>query len=760
MATSRYLLTAVSLLLSAGSMAESERRQISSGEENQIVIDGTIEDRGWQNVSATPLNYVTQPYNNTKPPVETVAYMREDGKALYVAFHARVDDITTLRASQRNRDELGNDDFVAVKLDTFGDARKAFMFSVNPYGAQSDLIHNEHANTASYSWDATWESAATITEEGYTVEMRIPLSSLQYQDIEGQPLNWGVELIRYHGADVIYRIAHVPTDRNLACQLCQLEGVSLFSHREKQDTINIITEYTAGWQRNRPNTEWQHSDDQNVGVTARWKVTPSSQILATVNPDFSQVEADASALNINEPFTLYFEERRAFFTEASETFDSHSDLIYTRNIASPRWGIKNTNQIGDHNLSVLLAEDTATTILIPGTLSSSVSTLDESSLQGALRYRYAVNNDASVGVTATTREADIYHNRVFSVDGKYRVTDTGTLYYQDSFSDTQYPQAITDEYCYTSGCSNSEAYQARSDDAFSGRHTMIRYTEEQENIYLWLSRDIIDKDYRADLGFVTEVGLTFDQLYGYYRWYNEDGWWSAAWLGSSNEYKTSEDDATLLEKNRIFAGIQGPWQSHLEVGMHKSSRIGFRDEMSQLNIQGNARSFSTDGWDITLSSSPTKWLDSELYWLHADAIDYTGQRQGKEDYITLNNTLRLSQSLELGINLWHNPFTVEGEELYTASIADIRMTYNPSNRHQLKVAAIHYLLDRNADAYGFAVEEKYRDWELQVIYTYELNNVTRFYAGIASLDYKTGGMQSMRPTDQSAFIKFSYGFNL
>ena len=751
----KTLALSLSVALSLSSPSHAETLTIHSEKNHNIELDGKLSEDVWEKSTIIKVNNVTYPYDNAVAPVDTTAYLLEDGEKIYVAFKAKIKNITELRASKRNRDEIENDDYVAIKIDTFSDARKAFMFAVNPYGVQKDLVDNEHNNTASINWDAVWESAGSIEEDQYVVEMAIPLSSLQYNDEDGQPLKWGLELLRFYPRNLIYRISHMPFDRERACRLCQMESISLFENREHVNSIDFTPEVTAGWERKRGDiaSPWEHDSSNNIGITARWKTSPSSQFLGTINPNFSQVEADAGVLNVNEPFALYFQERRLFFTEAAELFESHDELVYTRNISSPTWGAKYTTQSGEHNLAAIIARDSETSILIPGMLRSSLHSLDEESTQGAVRYRYSLNQNASVGATGTLRKADVYENTLLSFDGKYRASDTTTFYYQDSLSRTQYPEDLLNYSCPDAECNNNN-------DAFSGRRTLFEIEEEQENLYVFLSYIKTDLGYRADLGFQNEVGTVKKEVYGYYDWFSETDWWTNVYLGGSSEYKDSIEGDFLGNKRTAFAGFSGPWQSTLHLEKIYAERIGINEQVGVVSSLGENTKFSNDGWSITLSASPTSWLKGNVYYSKMDAIDFSEDRQGMETLSSLSLQVRGSDDIEVSLDLSYNPFKIGRDTLYEASVADLRFVYNPTNKHQLKASVIYYKLKQNKDMYDYAVLENYKDWQLQLIYTYEVNSLTKVYAGVASIDYETSLTNKVGPITQSAFFKFSYGFSI
>ena len=154
--------------------------------DGSVKIDGSLDDEAWQEALQIQVNIETNPGENIPAKVQTVAYLMEDGRNLYVAFDARDPDPSAIRAFLRDRDSAYNDDFVGIVIDSYNDQRLAFEFFSNPLGAQMDLTNDDINRNEDDSWDAIWDSAGKITREGYIVEMQIPLNQLRFQKVDGK----------------------------------------------------------------------------------------------------------------------------------------------------------------------------------------------------------------------------------------------------------------------------------------------------------------------------------------------------------------------------------------------------------------------------------------------------------------------------------------------------------------------------------------------------------------------------------------------
>ena len=177
-----------------------------------VRIDGNLNDDTWRQALQVDISYETNPGENTPAKVKTVAYLMEDGTNLYIAFDARDPNPEAIRAFLRDRDSAYNDDFVGVVIDSFNDERLAFDFFSNPLGAQMDLTNDDVNHREDDSWDAIWDSAGQITDEGYVVEMEIPLSQLRFQKVDGKQI-WGIDIMRMYPRVSRTRISSKPMDR-------------------------------------------------------------------------------------------------------------------------------------------------------------------------------------------------------------------------------------------------------------------------------------------------------------------------------------------------------------------------------------------------------------------------------------------------------------------------------------------------------------------------------------------------------------------
>jgi hypothetical protein len=347
----RFLFTVASLcpaLAWAGDKLEMEKQHFEVPYVNApIDVDARLDEGFWQNAVKIDANIEVRPGENIPAPVKTEALLVHNDTHIYVAIVAYDPDPSAIRAHLCDRDELWNDDWVLILFDTFNDQRRTYDFFCNPLGIQADEIETPQGGGG--GWDAIWESDGRITDEGYIVEMSIPFSSFSFPRSEGE-LIWGFDVVRSYPRNVRHHIGAFPRDRNNNCYMCQSHKLIGFAGLTPGKNVEFDPTMTAVTTRERQDDNTgpfnQSSSRFEPGITSHWRFTPNLTLNATVNPDFSNVEADAAQMDINRQFTLYYGEKRPFFLEGADFFQTSFTTVHTRTLADPRWGLKITGKEG------------------------------------------------------------------------------------------------------------------------------------------------------------------------------------------------------------------------------------------------------------------------------------------------------------------------------------------------------------------------------------------------------------------------------
>ncbi|MCW8093154.1 carbohydrate binding family 9 domain-containing protein [Alteromonas sp. ASW11-130] len=734
----------------------------------EITVDAKLDEPQWQQANHFTLDFVTQPFDNTAAPVATDVYVFEDGENLYVGFIAHDTNPAEITGFYRDRDKIWSNDLVGIKLDTFNNERLAYQFFVNPFGVQADGIENEMTKMESDSWNAIWSSAGQITETGYAVEMAIPLRTMNF-DEQAERKVWGVEFVRFYPREERYRISHLPFDRNNECVLCQMGDIEGFAQATQGNNLAVVPTLVVGAGRERDtseNEDWQWVNSQEVGMDVSWGITPQVSLQATLNPDFSQVEADGAQVSVNNTFSLYFDELRPFFVENAGYFTSNQELVYTRNISQPDYGAKLTGQTGDHTFGVFVANDDTTQFIVPGNLSSNVASIETESVNTALRYRYDVNDALSLGWVSTIRDANEYHNYVNGADIKYRISEQDTLRAQYVISDTQYPTSLYQDFC-DNDCLEKEdsseiALRTQTEEEFSGQSWRVNYSHHERNWYFNADHFANDKDFRADLGFESRVDFHKSILGGGYMWWNDDGWWNRIRLKGDWDI-THNDNGELLEREiESYLSLRGTYQSYFEVGYVERQRVGLRHDPTSLRVHGNTDLFDESSNSIYFETRPNSLLFVSTFTRFGDQIDFANNRLGEQLFVESRMDLNIGHHAQLSARHIYSDLDVDNAKLFIARISDIRFTYQFDARQFLRLIMIYNNTHRNQANYTDDVEPFSRDLGAQLLYSYKINPLTKFFIGVgtAATDTQTDerSLDGVRAYEQSVFMKFSYAW--
>jgi len=296
-------------------------------------LDGRLTEAAWARADSATGFRQTRPSPGTPASRRTVARVLYDDDHIYVG--ARMyDDPDSIAAQVLGRDGFGYTDRFIVSLGSYNDDRNAFRFRVSPAGSRVDGVLSNDTDDDT-SWDGVWTAETHVDSLGWTVEIRIPLSQLRYATIpEGQTATWGLNFKR----DIARRsesASWAPLDPNVD-RTVSLYG-SLRGLRGLAATRNLeISPYTVG-RIERPATSTALQDptewSARIGGDVRYGLTPNVSLRATINPDFGQVEADPSRINLSA-FETFFPEKRPFFVEGADIFDVQEAprLFYSRRI--------------------------------------------------------------------------------------------------------------------------------------------------------------------------------------------------------------------------------------------------------------------------------------------------------------------------------------------------------------------------------------------------------------------------------------------
>ena len=283
------------------------------------VIDGSLTDRIWQD--AVPISgFIQRDPDEGEPATErTSVYVAYDDAALYIA--ARLEDSGRITTRLGRRDGSLESDWFRVWLDPHLDRQSGVSFWVNPSNVQIDMVlYNDGWDD--WDWDAVWESATRIEEDGWTVEMRIPYSQLRFPDREEHV--WGVNFgRRIHRLNEEARLVHIPkTESGFVSRFAELKGISGIHPSRSLEIVPYVvgrSDLLGTVSSDDPlRSDTEH--DASAGVDLKYALSSNLTLTGTINPDFGQVEVDPAVVNLSQ-FEQFFPEKRPFFIEGANLFN-------------------------------------------------------------------------------------------------------------------------------------------------------------------------------------------------------------------------------------------------------------------------------------------------------------------------------------------------------------------------------------------------------------------------------------------------------
>jgi hypothetical protein len=572
--------------------------------------------------------------------------MAYDGTNLYFAFHAFDPEPGNIKASITERDNIRRDDWVAINLDTFNDQQALYAFYVNPMGIQGDTRYaggQEDPNV-----DLVWYSDGQIDETGYTVEIQIPLKSIRFT--HGDTVSMGVIFERFVSRERqggTYPPLDPAQGESWLTQMMPMVYFGLESER--------VVEFLPAWTYSRRqavavNTGRleTYEDRGEISLTGKYGITSDLILDGTYNPDFSQVEADASQVDVNLRYQLYFPEKRAFFREGGEHFavaatgasalDPVNSIVYTRTIVDPIVGAKLTGKLGPKDfLAAIYAVDELQT--------EEGSEEPDYAHVPILRYKRALDEDSFLGGIYAGREVGRHYNRVGGVDGQLRVTGASTLGYHAILSQTKEDSASTAE---------------------GGRALGLHFLYGTRDLDLGLVAKDVTEDFNSETGFVWRTGIL--QFSGRVR---------------PKFYPDSE----LIRRVdvELFSGQtkdrpSEKWETFNQVLVHAYvlSNLSVRGAYSYATEIFGDETFDTGGLTVAASGQLTTDFFASLSLRRSKAIYYSlDPYQGESNRVTVALTYQPSDKLRSDFNFTYVDFSREsdGERVYDYPIYWGRLTY-------------------------------------------------------------------------------------
>ncbi len=684
-------------------------------------IDGKLDDEFWTN--AVMIDKFTQyePREGSEPSEKTVAYLGFDRNNLYIAVKAFDSNPNAIRACLVQRDKVYGDDEITIYLDTFNTKERAYAFKVNPCGVQTDGIYQEvrrrHRgggfDRIDRNWDTYFHTAASIDDEGYSVEISIPFKSIRFPDTDSQ--TWGLQIqrsIRRKNEDIYWR----PRSRDVNGFLIQAGQMQIDGNLAKGKNFEVMPVAT-GLKEDTGKLE------PELGLNLKYGITSNITTDLTINPDYSQIEADMPQIDVNQRFALYYAEKRPFFLEGKDYFDTPIELVYTRTIADPTWGAKVTGKIGKTTFGVLSSYDTAPMEFETPENGDGESEVYEypRNFVNLLRMKFDLYPESYIGAIYTDKRAGDNWQSITSASNQVGGVDGNLKFLRFNRFSFQIVGSQSKTNTYDSGIVPAMI--------FNLSHASRRWSFSAGYTHL-------PPDFDASVGYIRRVDIKqFQSRLGYNILPMND---YIVDIRPSIEYRRAYDFNNVLTDEEVrLGGFLTGWRNSFIYG-------GYSWELER--YQGI--DFKREGLRVHINSEPLGWLSGGINFSFGDSIYYSENPYlGWKISYGGNLLLRPLTNLRLFYNYRNDTFWRDkgGERVYRINIISQRINFQISRHLSLRL-----ITDYN---------DYYQELFNSFLISYELNPGTVFYLGV---DDERGKDVNGRYEKLGRFyyIKFSYWWRI
>ena len=614
------------------------------------VVDGRLDDEAWAGAPlATGAWLSYNPLHGDGVPQRTTVWAAYDADALYFAFLCEDPEPSRIKTSITRRDNIWSDDWVGLSLDALGTGQVSYHLMVNPSGIQLDMI-NTIAGAEDTSPDWIWQSAGRIHDRGYSVEIRVPLQTLRFSG--GDDVQMGILFWR--------RISRLGVSVSWPALepgkwVFEKHAKLGFAGLQPRPTREVIPSATyARGQIRETSTAWgRSSNDAEMGVSAKWGLTSTVTLDATVNPDFSQVESDAFQVEVNQRYPVFFSEKRPFFMEGAGIFNIAGNAqgdasmlyaVHTRRIVDPIFGAKLTGSVGRITFGSLTAVDQA-----PGRTDDPADPLHgrEKVFQVA-RAQISLTPGSFAGAIAT----------VTNLAGRSSATAGADLSLRRGSS------RLT---AFLLGSRGSALNDAA---ATAGAATQVNYGYSSRRVGVQTQFEHYDRGFVMDTAFLARVGFTSGWAYADYNLYPDKARYP--WIRRIVPFTYLQAGRDRIEGGDEHVGVFGVRTNFTRQGFFRADRLIAQEAWQQ-------QEFDRAAWRLSGQVQLLRWLRpyANANWgtsLYYDQLaPFVGRSASGRVGATFQPGGRFSENVEFTRSVLNRPGT--GERVYTVNVVNTRSTY-------------------------------------------------------------------------------------
>jgi hypothetical protein len=748
-------------------------------------VDGRLDDVIWR-TAARITNFVQQrPLEGAPATEQTEVFIAYDSQNIYFGIYAHYSDPKLIRASRVDRDQTGPDDTVQVYFDPFLDQQRAYVFSVNGYGVQSDSVlngadassgtvgqqataiistadgnasvtvvkgssnrgrslldrlrdqltsrtppenHTSGGNRSGApgdsSWDALFESAGRVVEDGWVAEMAIPFKSLRYPTRQqGEAHRWGLQIERtIDGKDE--SVVWAPVSRNVMGMLRQMGVLDGMTNLSTSRNLEFLPTFTAiradALHTGAEGHDHNHGANQNEGaINVKYGVTSNLVFDFTYNPDFSQIESDRAQIEVNQRFPVFYPELRPFFLEGQDIYQIsapfNTSLVHTRTLVNPRYGAKLTGKVGRTSIGFMVANDEA-----PGKGDDPTDPAYGQAANIVLgRVRYDLYSESHLGMLFTDRELLDGYSRAGGIDGVFRV-------------------GVNHRFRFT-------ALNTDRRDVDGARHTGpmfdANFRKEGRHLTYEVRHTRLHPEFGTDLGFIRRVDQKQTGGLVSYRWWPES--WIINWEPRIS-YERNYDYQGVLQDEGIASRLSFTFvnniSAYVNVNRDMERYLNLDFWKTRYNVGANVNTSRRVGLGFSL------WTGDQIRFIDNP---YLGADRQLNFLINVRPFSRLQSELNINTSRFTDVRT--DAEVFDIKLFRTRTTYQFTDR----------LLVRNVMEYDtFA-----KTLGGNILASYRVNAGTVFFVGYDAhyqegfrIDERLFPTSVMLRTNRAVFTKLQYLF--
>lgn len=610
-------------------------------------VDGNLSDSVWQNAQAASGFTQYSPHDGQKSEYDAQIKILYDDNFIYVFAKMFDSDPQNIYSQLTKRDDTGVADYIGISFDPFNDAKLNFSFFVTAAGVQTDKKVLD-GNVNDTNWDAVWKSRVAITSEGWDAEFQIPYSALRFSNNDVQ--KWGINFFRYIGnsreSSAWNPIDPSASNRNLQNGL--LHGIKNIKSPVRLSLRPFIATYLN--KQSSGNTQFLFKG----GMDLKYGINESFTLDMMLIPDFGQVQSDDQRLNLS-PFELYYEEKRAFFTEGTELFD-RAGIFYSRRIGgtpNKYYEVYNQlaeNEIVEHNPGELRLLN-ATKITGKTQEGLSLGLLNGVAMKSIAQIKDTISGDSREFVTQ-----DYTNYNVLAVEQTLKNNSYISLINTNYLRGSNYLSNVLGidikiadkKNKYALMGSGAVSYNNKNNNQTTGGFYNIRLEKISGNFtFLLLHKTITDTYTNNDLGYLSRNNYNQQELEMSYRVYKPKGKFLNYGTSFSIENTTLYNPAvfTRAELNYSFSFTL---KNHISMGANVGgvpiNAYDYYEPRVENRYVITPSHIWTGAW-ISSDYSKTFAIDLNIGWWEASEYNQGGYWYGFSPRIRLGNKFLLIYSI-------------------------------------------------------------------------------------------------------------------